>query len=73
MLKLALVCAAESNSSNQRILDSTLEYLNTVDSKIYLILIIGWAKVDKKNISEHDKIYELHRLLKKQKYTPFIL
>ena len=64
MLKLALVCAAESSSPNQRILDTTYDYILKVKPKTYFIVVIGWAKVEKKNISDHEKIYELHCLLK---------
>ena len=67
LLKLALICMAESESTNQRILDTTFEYLHKIDPKQHTIVVIGWAKIDKKNINDHEKIYELHKHLNKTK------
>lgn len=67
MLKLALVCSAEASSTNQRILDTTYEYINSINPKQHTVVIIGWGKIDKKNIQEHESIYELHQFLTKKK------
>lgn len=67
MLKLALVCMAEAKSSNQRILDTTYDYLYKISTKQHTVVVIGWATVEKKNIQDHEKIYELHEYLKNKK------
>lgn len=67
MLALALVCEAEAQSSNQRIIDTTYNYINNISPKQYTIIVIGWAALDKKTIHVHDEIYDLHKLLYKKK------
>jgi len=65
MLKLALVCEAEAQSTNERILETTYAYLNNINPKQYTTVIIGWSLV--KNADMHEQIYNLHKLLSKKK------
>jgi hypothetical protein len=69
LLKLALICGAEANSSNTRILDTTYEYINNIDIKQHTVVIIGWAKIEKRDVQDHEKIFELHQYLKNKKIT----
>jgi hypothetical protein len=69
LLKLALICGAEASSTNRRILDTTYEYINNIDPKQHTVVIIGWAKVEKKTVQEHEEIYELHQYLDNKKVT----
>jgi hypothetical protein len=69
LLKLALVCGAEANSSNNRILDTTYEYINSIDVKQHTVVIIGWAKIEKRDAKDHEKIFELHQYLNDKNIT----
>lgn len=67
MLKLALVCEAEAQSSNERILETTYKYINTISSKQFTNVVVGWAPINPKNIKVHEEIYKLHKALSKKK------
>jgi hypothetical protein len=43
MLKLALVCDAEAGCSNERILRTTYDYVNKINTKQYNFIVIGWT------------------------------
>ena len=43
MLKLALVCDAESGCSNERILRTTYDYINSIPKKQHTFVLIGWT------------------------------
>lgn len=43
MLRLALVCDAESGSSNERIMRTTREFLSNRNKDDYTVVVIGWT------------------------------
>lgn len=63
MLKLALVCKAESLYTNRDILETSYRYLDNIDPNQYTVVVIGWAKVQPKDTETHNKIFELHEYL----------
>lgn len=67
MLKLALVCEAESQSTNERILKTTHTYINGISPKQFTNVVIGWAPITTKTIAVHDQIRDLHKALYKKK------
>jgi hypothetical protein len=69
MLKLALVCEAESQSTNERILNTTYNYINNISPKQFTIVVIGWGSLTLKTIKMHEEIYELHTILTKKKIS----
>lgn len=69
MLKLALICEAEAQSSNERILDTTYNYIDSINSKQFTIVAIGWTSLTPKTIQIHEQIYELHKALSKKKIS----
>jgi hypothetical protein len=67
MLALALVCEAEAQSSNQRIIDTTYNYINNISPKQHTLVVIGWNAIGRKNLKDHESIFQLHNDLIKNK------
>ena len=68
MLALALVCDAVSGSSNEQILQTTYEFIDSIEQKKYpyVMVVIGWADWDKnpaKQVALQQEIWELHQYL----------
>lgn len=63
MLALALVCNAESNATNEQILLTTYEYLESISPKQKTLIVIGWSAINKKTLEDHNNIYQLHQYL----------